>query len=276
MRRVLVSIFIPLIFSCSTQSQEHQSKDEGTWDVYMAMYEKGAGSTTLNMDLVKNAPEKDLPFVVISGVTFTNCRQDGFPNNNEFEKLHDISDNVQNVISKHTKFKLAGTFTYQCERLDYIYVKDTTNLRDILISLYESKYSDYKYYINIKKDDTWDAYLKFLYPNSETQEFMSNQKVIMQLQNGGDNLLEARQVDHWLYFKNINDRNIFEVDIVKIGFKIESKETIDNTTKPFSLHISRVDKVDIESITQVTLDLRNKAMKLNGDYDGWETFIVKK
>lgn len=95
----------------------------------MAMYEKGAGSTTLNMDLVKYAPKNELPFILITGATFTNCANDGFPNNDEFNKLYDLSDNALAVVSKLTKMEHAGTFTYQCQRLDYIYISDTTKIR---------------------------------------------------------------------------------------------------------------------------------------------------
>jgi regulator of RNase E activity RraB len=275
MNRFLTFGFIFLLVSCSSQLQDKQPIDKGNWDVYMAMYDKGAGSTTLNMDLVKHAPKKDLPYLLITGVTFINCTNDGFPNKDEFNNLYKVSDNVQEIVARLNKMELVGTFTYQCERLDHIYISDTTQIRSKLIELYNSKFSNYKYYINIKRDDNWDAYLKFLYPNEETQEYMSNQKVIEQLKAGGDNLTKARQVDHWLYFANANDRDLFEKSIVNNGYKIENKEKLDNSDKPYELQISRTDKVDPESINVITLNLRRKAKQLNGDYDGWETFIVK-
>lgn len=275
MNRFLTFGFIFLLVSCSSQSQNKQPVNQENWDVYMAMYEKGAGSTTLNMDLVKYAPKKELPFILITGATFTNCTNDGFPNKDEFNKLYELSDDALAVVSKLTKMEIAGTFTYQCQRLDYIYISDTTKIRSKLIDLYKTKYSNYKYYINIKLDKNWDAYLKFLYPNEETQEYMSNQKVIQQLMAGGDNLTKARQVDHWLYFSTANERDLFEKSIVNSGYKIESKEKIGNSNRPYKLHISRTDKVDPESINEITLDLKRKARQMNGEYDGWETFIVK-
>ena len=275
MKNILTIGLIALLISCSTKSQDKPISKNGNWDVYLAMYEKGPGSTSLNMDLVKSAPHKDLPFILITGITFTNCTKDGFPNKNEFDNLYKISDNVQKVISDLTKMEIVGNFTYQCERLDYIYVKDTTQVRTKLTDLYKSQFRNYKYYINIKNDENWDAYLKFLYPNEETQEFMKNQKVIDKLVAGGDKLIKSRQVDHWIYFSNINHRDAFETMIVKEGFKIESKEKLDKLDVPYKLHISRIDKVDAESINKETLDLKHKAKLMNGDYDGWETFIVK-
>jgi uncharacterized protein (TIGR01619 family) len=275
MNRFLTFAFIFIFSGCSSHSQDKQPVIKENWDVYMAVYDNGPGSVTLNMDLVKYAPEKNLPYVLITGVTFTNCTNDGFPGKDEFNNLYNVSDKVQELVAKLSKMELAGTFTYQCERLDYIYVSDTTLIRTKLAELYKLKFSNYKYSIIIQKDDKWDAYLKFLYPDEETREYMSNQKVIDQLRAGGDNLTKARQVDHWLYFSDVNDRDRFEKSIAGEGFKIESREKTNNPDKPFKLRISRTDKVDPESINAVIKILRTKAIQMNGNYDGWETFIVK-
>lgn len=275
MKNILSFGFILLLISCNTKSQETQKTDDSNWDAYIANYENGAGSTTFNMDLKKDAPKTDLPYILITGVTFSNCNKDGFPEKEEFNKLYEVSDEVEATISKLTKMELAGTFTYQCERLNYYYINDTTQIRSKLTAFYKNKFSNYKHYINVKPDKNWEAYLNFLYPNEEIQESMSNQKVIEQLQKGGDDLTKSRQIDHWLYFSNEKNRNLFEKLITQNGFKIETKEKIDDQDKPFKLHISRNDKVDSESISKITLELRKKAKELEGDYDGWETYIVK-
>lgn len=269
MKTIFVSLFILLI------SQLCTAQDEGSWDVYMAQYENGPGSVTLNMSLIENSPYKNLPYLVVTGVTFSNCSADGLPVDSEFAKLHKVSDAVLETITPLTKTEIVGSFTYQCERLDYLYVADTTNIRKKLTSLYASKFESYKPYINIKQDKQWEAYREFLYPNIETQEYMSNSKVIMQLVQAGDKLIKPRQVDHWLYFANEKDMKSFIKYSETEKFKTESAEKIDNSNLPYQLHISRVDKVDANSIFEVTINLRKKAKEHNGNYDGWETFIVK-
>ena len=61
----------------------------------------------------------------------------------------------------------------------------------------------------------------------------------------------------------------------KLGFKIESEEKTSDTLRPFKLQISRNDKVEVALISKLTLELRKEAIKCNGVYDGWETFVVK-
>ncbi|MBB3697048.1 DUF695 domain-containing protein [Flammeovirga yaeyamensis] len=263
-------ITISLFFTFNTSWSQN-----GRWDVYMAQYENGPGSTILNMDLINSAPKKSLPYLVVTGVTTENCREDGFPQNDEFEKLHDVSDAVENKIQEVTTFEIVGTFTYQCERLDYVYVNDTTKIRQKLTEMYTSNFPEYEYYINIKIDEDWEAYLKFLYPNEETQEHMSNIKVVAKLAESGDNLEKARQVDHWLYFKDKKRRKLFTDAIIKEGFKIESQEKRIDLRLPYQLRISRTDYVSPNEINTLTLKLRKQAKEFNGEYDGWETFVVK-
>lgn len=248
---------------------------DGNWDVYLAQFEQGPGSVFLNMDLIKTAPQKELPFVVITGGTFAECSDDGFPKKEEFNKLYEISDNVAGLISSITKSEFAGTWTYRCERLDYIYVYDTLNVRDNLKKLYQSKYPAYKFYLNIRRDLAWDAYLKFLYPNDEILEYMANEKVLSQLRSAGDQLIKPRLIDHWLYFENTKDRDLFIKYAEHEKFKIEGKNFLKDSKLKYQLHISRTDSIGHPFINNLTLGLRNKVKEFNGVYDGWETIVLK-
>ena len=95
-----------------------QQNDE-QWDVYMAQYEKGVGSTVINMGLKSKAPDKSFPFLLSTGVHFNDCSNDGFPSQAEFQKLYVVSDSVKKLVDLTVSNIMAGTFTYQCERKDY-------------------------------------------------------------------------------------------------------------------------------------------------------------
>jgi uncharacterized protein (TIGR01619 family) len=267
---VLVIIVTYFLFS-----KNGQTRINANWDYYLAQYENGSGSVSLNMDLKENSPHSKYQYVVITGVKFKNCNEEGFPIDDEFLLLNKISENVLKEISYLTRCIHAGTFTYQQERLEYIYVKDTSNIEERLTEFYQKHYEEYEYNISIKKDENWDGYLNFLYPNEEIQNYMTNQKIVVQLISNGDDLSQARQVDHWLYFEKIEERTNYEEFAIKEGFKIIEKDNNGISNKSFKLHISRVDYVDIQSISKVTFELRKKALQLNAEYDGWETYIIK-
>lgn len=253
----------------------HAFSQNENWDVYMARYEKGAGSTVFNVSLKDSAPIKGYPFLLKTGVKAKDCPQGGLVSGTELDMLYSISDKMKSIIDAELKNREAGTFSYQCERTDYYYVADTNGLRTKLAVAYKTFYPQYEYTIEIRVDPEWDAYLKFLYPNEEIREYMENEKVIYNLTKAGDDLSKPRQTDHWLYFNNEADRNAFISYALKENFKIESRKTLDKGSRPFQLQISRTDKVDMSSITEITGELRKKAKELNGEYDGWETFVIK-
>jgi len=43
----------------------------------------------------------------------------------------------------------------------------------------------------------------------------------------------------------------------------------------FKLKFSRPDRVDLDSISKLTTDLKKKAGACHVEYDGWETFVIK-
>lgn len=269
MKKVITFLSSLYLLTSTTFAQED------TWDAYLAQYEKGIGSTLINMSAKAYAPDIHFPFIVITGVKFKGCSTDGMPSTEQFPELYAITDSANLAISLTTTTIHVGTFTYQCERLDYFYVKDTIGLRSAISAVYSRAFTAYQPYLNIKTDKKWEAYLDFLYPNEEVFEFMQNQKVLFNLEEKGDKLDKARQVDHWAYFTTEKDRDCFIPYLTKAGFKIETKEKTKDKPKPYQLRFSRTDKILLTEISKLTLVLKKEAEKCNGDYDGWETFVIK-
>lgn len=245
------------------------------WDVYMAQYEKGVGSTMINMSAKSYAPHKKFPFILITGVTFKGCDSIGMPTMEQFPVLYTISDSVRSLLNKTVDNIMVATFTHQCERLDYYYVSDSLGLSKRMVQMYSKYFKDHIPYFNIREDKLWQGYLNFLYPNDETFEFIKNQKVVLKLVESGDKLEQPRQIDHWIYFTTEPDRNCYIDYATNLGFKTESAEKTTDQMRPFKLQISRIDKVDVVSISKLTLEMRKEAIKCKGVYDGWETFVIK-
>ncbi|PSL29767.1 DUF695 domain-containing protein [Chitinophaga ginsengisoli] len=265
--RLIFFFTLPFLVPTSLTAQK------ANFDAYKAQYDQGAGNTIFDKGLKQTAPVSGYPFVLITGVKFKDCAN-GVPTENELSHLYTISDSVYATVTTLVKNIMAGTFTYQCERLEYYYVTDTTNIREHLTKLYQKHFSAYDPYINIKPDKDWDAYLKFLYPNEETLEYMQNEKILMTLEKQGDKLEKERRVNHWINFTSEKDIDCFIPYATKQGFKVETKGK-DTKSELLKLRISRTDKVDLPSISSITSALRKEAKKCNGIYNGWETAVVK-
>lgn len=251
----------------------YSNAQSGNWESYIGEWEKGPGSVTFRMDLYKTSPQPPFPYLVATGLDYLPCREDGLPEKEAFEKLYRVADSVEALMNRTVQNVFAGTFTYQCERLGYFYVADTIGIRSKLRQLYRMEFNSEYFHINIKEDEKWDTYRKFLYPNEITMEYIQNEKVTSKLLEAGDDLSKSRLVDHWLYFKTETDRDRFEEAIKKEGYKTDQSSPAKD--KRYPIRISRKDMVDVASISQQTLALKKMASKYRGEYDGWETFAKK-
>ena len=248
------------------------------WEAYMARYSKGPGSVTANFALKSFKDTVAYPYLIIAAVKFTNCTVEGFPVNDELGVLDAMSDSIFSVVKKHTPSIFAGTFTYQCERLNYFYVKDSVRVRNAIAKMVNKDYRAYRFNVASREDKNWSLFNTFLYPNEQTLEIIENGKMASALHKAGDKLLLPRKVEHWLYFKTTQGRTDFLLYSSIENFKVEDSVAVKgkaNDAYPFALHISRVDYVDVNSISKVTVRLRQEAKKLDGIYDGWECPVIK-
>ena len=74
-----------------------------------------------------------LPFVVVTGVYFRDCKEGRLPTPTEFIRLGMINDSVQSWIGQASRFVIpAGTFTYRCSSAGYVPMLPTPCIRPLL------------------------------------------------------------------------------------------------------------------------------------------------
>jgi uncharacterized protein (TIGR01619 family) len=254
-----------------TTNNEHSEE----WEFYFSNVNDKLASLYVDLGLHKIAPLKDKPNVVWVSIKMNNPREDGLSSNEESDMLYKIEDALVDKLKDKFKSIYVGRVTTIGNRDLYFYFGDTT-LYDKAISEVMTAFPKYHFDFGSKEDKTWSGYLDFLYPNPRQFQSIQNRRVVDQLEKGGDKLTKAREVDHWIYFKTEKDRDTFLSKIKTEGFSIVDK----NFTKsfgglPYSLHIKRVDKVDLESVDIYVIHLWEIATECNGDYDGWETSVEK-
>ena len=166
----LLSFLSFILVSFQLSAQEN-------WDTYITQYDNRPGSIMLNMSLKKSAPDSTVPFLFAAGVRFKDCTDKGLPTPIELQRLNIISDSVIAIVKRSIKNKLAGTFTFQCVRRDYFFVKDTVGLRDKVTAQIRKNFPGYAPTFHIKRDAEWDAYLNFLYPNDSTLKYMKRVEI---------------------------------------------------------------------------------------------------
>lgn len=244
------------------------------WENYLVQKEKGLMAISVNMRYEYARP--NYKHLLVVGTHTTKCLKNGYPTEKGLENIYTFSDSIANIIDGLTKNRLVGIITYQCSGFDVFYVKDTTNIREIIVRQINTNFNSSKTYLQIEQDKKWKYYHTSLYPKDDTQEFFINHELLTEFIYQGDNLIQPRNIRHWFYFNREKKRQKFISKIRTLDFTIDSvnyKKKRDYYR--YELQISRKDSIHPKSISKLTKTLTGFANLLYAEYDGWSAELVK-
>ena len=247
-----------------------QKKYSEEWNFYMTNVEDKPASIYINLGLHKHIPLKEKSNLCWIAIKLNNPTENGLTTDEESKTLFEIEDRILEIINS-TNTIYIGRLTSDGFRDFYFYSKDVNEFKNNAQEI-TRKYTNYEFIIDTKNDKNWSGYLD-IYPNETDFQSISNRDVLENLEKNGDNLSKARDVFHWVYFKNENDRQKY-IDIVKKeNFEVVNENYNKKEKLPFSVQIKRIEKVGYGDIDEYTLYLWKLAKENNGDYDGWETSV---
>lgn len=246
------------------------------WAAYLSAIEQDkVGSIVVDLGLSKIAPLKQFPIRLVVDIKLRSPKDNGLPANEEFPILGDIEENLSDGLKKEHGSIFPGHLICEGTLSLYFYMSEPAAAKETVAELLAA-YPNYKYETRISNEEKWEAYFELLYPEPIQMQAIQNDRLVQNISSQGDSLEKERQVDHWIYFSTAEDRSKFLKALTGKNFKVEGqRETDSDDRKPFQLHISRFDKVTSEAVNEYTIDLWQLAQDFNGEYDGWETSIVK-
>jgi uncharacterized protein (TIGR01619 family) len=244
------------------------------WDFYFCYVDKEPASIFVDLGVRVEAPVSDLPDLVWLRLYMRSPRPDGLSSNEEFEMLRSIEDELSEVThSSDTVIKYVGRNTSGGSRDFYFYSEDGNRAVELLSTVMASR-SEYECEFGSRKDPAWEAYLSFLYPSDRDRQVIENRRILVALEEHGDDHSISRPVQHWAYFKSADQRAAFANEISSIGFEIKTQTELgESDAFPYGISFVRDSTVDEESINNLVLDLVDRTTKHGGDYDGWETSV---
>lgn len=244
------------------------------WDTYLSNIDHIIGSIRLDLGLKSVAPITDLPNLLWIAINMNNPREDGLSSQEESSTLFEIEDSLSDALtSKHTCI-LAGCITSNKKREFYFYIGDHKDLEEIATQIM-SNYVGYDYDIQVKNDENWDTYSDFLYPTTYEHQGILNRRVLNNLKKFGDNFEIPREIDHFLYFNTEDERAIFIKYAEDQGFTVKGIETKDSGQNKYMLLLTKESTINYKQMNECTTNLYEKALELNGEYDGWGCSTAK-
>ena len=153
----------------------------------------------------------------------------------------------------------------------YFYASSSKELSSMVSAVL--KPTNYIYESNVVRDSKWDFYLSQLSPSELEYHHIISAKIINQLQEEGDNLEIAREVEHYASFETPTQKNRFVNNLNLDGFVYKD----DIATDEFEHGVALVRKQPIiyDNMKQIVEQLFIEIKKERGFYEGWSTLLVK-
>jgi hypothetical protein len=111
--------------------------------------------------------------------------------------------------------------------------------------------------------------------NQPSIDRSGNERVAAALMEDGDTLANARPIQHWAYFSTDESRAEFIALLEQQFSGIDPHTNPMSVGKEYAVTFWHTGTPDSDSMTKVTSILSRAAESCGGEYDGWETQVVR-
>jgi uncharacterized protein (TIGR01619 family) len=244
-----------------------------TWDFYPTCVDDKPASIFVDLSIARAAPMRALPHMAHLRVHMNAPRPDGLSSQAEFAALTALEDRLSAGLSDERSTIYVGRNTSNGVRDFYFYTSCPDDWESRVAEFMLSS-AEYRFECGVRVDAEWQTYFRFLYPSKEDRRRMKNRRVFEALKERGDNLTEAREIDHWAYFPTDEARSAFIARAAALGFELRCTSEPEKEGERFGAQIFHVARPSPDAIDDVTVRLFALAEELGGDYDGWETPVI--
>ena len=135
------------------------------------------------------------------------------------------------------------------------------------------KDSGYVFESNVVRDTKWGFYELQLFPTELEFAHIQSDKIIFLLEEEGEDLTIARDVEHYVSFETPTQKNRFINTLDLDGFTF--KDEISSEEFEHGAALVKNHAVTEDEVRKVVNELFEAVKKENGYYEGWSTTLVK-
>ncbi len=228
------------------------------WSAYFTICDSEAAVISLDLGLAAVAPDPDRPTVLILSLTFVHPLSNGFPDDEELERLHLIENRLAQEIHDLFNGRFAGKVTIAGKRHLFFYLASGRPFETVVASAMAG-FEEYEAEFHAPHDPDWQHYFSILYPGQDDLPIESTDPSL-------------RTADHWFYFnteegcrqfiERLNQTSLAPVHLEKLK---------DGKAYPFLLIITGVHTTaQGPALSRLEARLKEWAEACGGIYDGWE------
>jgi len=256
----------------SVAAQPHESD----WDTYLMQVEGRPVSVVVDLGLRAAAPMADRPLAVLIRTRILRPQPNGLPGAAEAARLDSLEQRLEDCLQRDRDAVYAGRYTQRGIRTFHFFTADSAGQAEALHRAL-APFPEYAWLARTLTDTAWSNYLDALYPPPRELELIRDRRLVDRLQRQGDPLVRPRPVEHYLRFPSKTSRMEFLRQPGMEAFTVAEMPEADSARRdmPYLLHLRRADIPDMGFIDRVIMPLRDKASRMRGRYEGWETFLVQ-
>jgi hypothetical protein len=245
------------------------------WDVYVSPIDDHPAVIFVDLAPAKNPPDTQRPCLLRVSIELQVQREDGLSDPDETDVLYAVEDALFDSVAKSLRARYVGRVTTQGRR-DHFYYGHSAEGFSAATSEAMRGFSNYRFKCTNEQDSAWSVYSEVLFPGDIELQSIYNRRIVDRLMEGGDDLTEPRDVDHWMYFPSEENRDQFLLQVAGNGFRSEcTLGEAPNDELRYGVHLTRKDRVDLETIDGLVIDLFLRTRNCGGSYDGWETSVER-
>lgn len=244
-----------------------------SWDVYFKQLDGSTASILLDLQYRDPPPPSSADTRYRVRVTMLDPTEHGLGSTPESAALEPIEDAI---AERAQALGLVHVAHVKHNGINDIAFYGPTGKLDALRAIAEAApLGGRRVEVSAEADPGWRYYKDTLVPDPERWQWMGDRRVVDTLREHGDLLVTPRRVDHWAYFSTPMARQRFVDGAVLEGFELDATTDDNDLPRVFGAQVFRTDPVELEAIHAVVMKLVALAERNGGDYDGWETEIVK-
>jgi hypothetical protein len=194
----------------------------------------------------------------------------GLPTEQEFEPAKAIEDELQEYVDGRGDFYV-GRITVSGQRHFFVYVQNWEGYEKRVAEIGRDHGYDLK--CAAIQDSGHSQYWDYLWPSDSDWQIIHDMRALEALKNDGDDHGVERDVDHWIDFDDSGAAAQYRDWAVGFGF--EEVRPIELVKGRFSVRLKHHGRMLLGDISGMTIPLALKAKEMGGDYDGWETPVMR-
>jgi hypothetical protein len=244
------------------------------WEAYMKPVEGHPSMVSFNAGVSDSVPDDEYMYVGFVKVRLKSPSAQGLISSEEEDEIGSIEDRLEMESLRYRVGKYIGRIVTQgsvnfiyCLKLDF----EWGDVANAAMKHFEA----YTYESGSRADREWEVYQKLLFPTSKEWQIIHNHHACDQLRVAGDNLRLKRAIEHRIYFENPDNRSAFARHIETEGFSVQKEIEPTEEAPLYGLKFYRIDTPYYYDIDALTLAIIDQGERFGGQYDGWETSLVK-